>query len=237
MYIRCPKCGRRGHLPDKWAPEAHSLRCRKCRALFKTPELAHSTTGQAVVAGFDAIAGVGRSDTRSAYLNDALFSGFDDPVVGTRLAGPGDSNYELTFTLGDTEGDSEPEWGPISELTSPEPPSSDEIPVLAPSSIESGESWAYRFLRLWRTRLIVTASILFGVGLPVLVYLLFQLLGPRATPDRTAAALIAGLASALALLMLSIPLILLTSLMADLVREVRRLGDLSTDRTRERNQS
>ncbi len=203
--------------------------------MFKTPELAPSGAGQALTAGFDAIAGVGRAETRSAYRNDGFFSGFDDPPVGTRLASPGDSNYELTFTLGDAEGESDPEWGPIPDSTSPEPPSSDEIPVLAPVSIESDESWAYRFLRLWRTRMIVTASVLFGVGLPVLGYLLFQLLRPGSAPDRTTAALIAGLASALALLMLSVPLLLLASFMAELVREVRRLGDLSTDRTNVRN--
>lgn len=218
-------------MPDKWAPEAHSLRCRKCRALFKAPKGAPQTAGQSVAAGFDTLAGVGRPELRSAYLNDGFYSGFDEPMVGTRAAGPGDSNYELTFTLADAEGDSNPGWDPLPDLPIPEPPSSDEIPVQALSSIEGGEPWAYRFLRLWGTRLIVAAMLLFGVGLPVLVYLLFRLLGPGATPDRTAAALIAGIAGALALLLLSVPMILLASFMAELVREVRRLGDLSTSRS------
>lgn len=232
MYIHCPKCGRRGRLPDAWAPEAYSLRCRKCQAMFTTPELASQAGDRGLAAGFDAIAGMGRKESRSAYLTDGYFSGFEEPMVATRPAGPGDSNYELTFTLGDAEGQSDPGWDAGIDLPAPELPSSDEIPVLRPADDALGpDSWPHRFLADWGARLIVAALVLVGTFLAVLIFLLARILGQGAPPDWTAAALVAGFAGAVALLMLSVPLILLAALMSQLVREVRRLGELPGDRT------
>src|SRR5262249_51201794 len=134
MYIRCPKCGRRGNLPDRLVPEAHSLRCRKCQANFPTPELARLAAERGAGPTFEPVAARARSKEPSAFLADGFFSGFDVPTESPRRLGPGDSNYELTFTLGDPGGDSSTDWDAQPGDLAPEPPSSDEIEAVVPTA-------------------------------------------------------------------------------------------------------
>lgn len=223
MYIRCPKCGRRGHLPDRLVPEAHTLRCRKCQAQFKTPELTGVATDRGNGPRFDPMTGLDRSEPASPYMTDGFFSAFDDSLVSARKPGPGDSNYELTFTLGDAEGDSGADWDAEADVFEPESPSSDEIPVHSPPAVAtSPEPWHHRFIVSWGPRLIMAALAMIGVSVPVIAYMLWKMLGTAEPLDRPAPALIAGFACSIALMMVSVPLILLAAFMAELVHEVRR---------------
>ncbi len=118
MMIQCPKCDRMGYLPDRLAPEAHSLRCRKCKANFLTTELAVKEGLQR--RGVDdswrgtAMDTPGASQSRqkaAPFLAEGIFGRFDQPEPPLRALGPGDSNYEMTFSLDDTGGDSDRRLG------------------------------------------------------------------------------------------------------------------------------
>lgn len=223
MYIPCPKCGRRGQLPDRWVPQAHSLRCRRCGALFKTPELARSPAEVGTGAAFDSVSPLGRGDKSSAFVEDGFFRGFDDELIAPREAGPGDSNYELTFTLRDAEGDSGPEWPAARDEVAVEAPSSDETPALTSSAAPAGpEPWPYRFIEVWGLRLIVAALILIGALIPTTAYLVWHTI--RSGPDLgiSTPALIAGFACVIAVLMIAVPLLLLAASLTEFARDLRR---------------
>lgn len=225
MYIRCPKCGRRGQLPDRWIPEAHTLRCRRCRAMFKTPELARMSADVGVGPGFDSVSKVAREDQPSAFMTDGYFSGFDDPLLSPREPGPGDSNYELTFTLQDAEGDPDSDWDSDTAEFVGEAPSSDEIPAPTPAAAISGlDPWPQRFIEAWGLRLIVSAMILIGALVPTIAYLVWRTIRSGPNLDVPTPTLIAGFACALALLMIAVPLILLAASLTQLVRDLRRLS-------------
>lgn len=220
MYIRCPKCGRRGHLPDRWAPEAHSLRCRKCRALFQTPELTGQAAERGAGPGFDSMVGNGPPEAPAAFLADGFFSGFDGDLDGARKTGPGDSSYELTFTLQDAEGDSD--WDADTDEMEAEAPSSDEIPATSRAvATPEPAPWHRRFIASWVPGLIATALALIAVSVPLIAYLLWRTLGsaqPLAVP---ASPIIAGLAALVGLLMIAVPLLLLAAASTELARDVR----------------
>jgi hypothetical protein len=227
MYIRCPKCGRRGQVPDRWVPEVHSLRCRKCQALFKTPELARIAAEVGVSPSFEPMANLGRAEEPGSFMADGYFGGFDDDAMEPpRTPGPGDSNYELTFAIREVDGESGSGWDTETPDVEPEAPSSDEIPALTTGS---AERWHHRFIESFGLVLIVLALALIAIAVPTIGYLLWQTLGSVPPPAFPSPTLIAGLACAVGLLMISVPLILISAFLSDLVRDSRR-RDQPSDR-------
>ena len=223
MLIRCPKCGRRGNLPDRWVPEAHTLRCRKCRAMFKTPDLAPLGAERGAGPAFDPIAGRARVEPPASYIAEGFFSGFEEPLVAPRKAGPGDSNYELAFTLADPEGDSGSDWDTEPDEIAPEAPSSDDITALRPLPSPVAETWHRRLIESWSLGLIVAALVLAVVSIPTFAYLLWLTLGSAGSIDLPTPALVAAFACSIAMLTISVPLLLLAAAVTELIREVRRL--------------
>jgi hypothetical protein len=174
--------------------------------------------------GFHPTEGLGRPDQASSFVADDYFSAFDDPLVASREPGPGDSNYELTFTLHDAEGDPDSDWDAETEEYEPEAPSSDEIPVASPAAEPPGpDSWHHRFIESWGLRLIAAALALIAISVPIIAYLLWRIFGSGKPLDFPTPTLIAGFACAVALLMISVPLLLLAASVTELARDVRRL--------------
>ncbi len=225
MYIRCPNCGRRGFLPDRLVPEANSLRCRKCRAQFLTPELAGKASGRGAGPPFEGKGGGPTREKPGSYLADGFFGGFDGSD-SPREVGPGDSNYELTFTLRDTRGDSDDDWEAATEEES-EAPSSDEIEAveMAIDRSSSPESWHHRFLVAWGPLWIGGVLALIAVTIPIVGYLLWRTLAGGGDVSGPSPVLVAGLACTVALLVISVPLVLLAAGLTELVRDVRGLRD------------
>ncbi len=229
MYIRCPKCGRRGHLPDRWAPGARSLRCRRCHANFPMPELAGVAAERQAGSAFGPAAARSRSPEPAEFLVDGFLGGFDASAGMPRRLGPSDSNYELTFTLHDAGGDSgaESDWDAQTDEIRPEAPSSDEIEALVPAATPTGgpEPWQHRFIETWGPVLIGVVLGLLAVAIPSIGYLSWRALGGGPAPGLHAPTLIAGFAGVVALLMIALPLILLAASVTELARDVRRLRD------------
>jgi hypothetical protein len=224
MYIRCPKCGRRGFLPDRLVPEANSLRCRKCRAQFLTPELAKLSSERVAGPAFDP-KGAGTKREREkpgSFLTDGFFGGFEDSESPREL-GPGDSNYELTFTLRDARGDSDDDWEAATGEIESEAPSSDEIEAVSMSRDASAGpgSWHHRFIVAWGPLWIGAVLALIAITIPVVGYLLWRTLGGAGEVDTPSPTLVAGLACTVALLVISVPLMLLAACLTEVVRDVR----------------
>ncbi len=158
----------------------------------------------------------------ATFLADGYFSGYDDESGSPRERGPGDSNYELTFTLRDLGGESGTDWDAPAHGIEPEPPSSDEIPAVIPTVAgRVSDAWHVRFVESWGRVVIGAALGLIAVALPVIVYLLWREIGG----GRPSPTLIAGFACAIGLLMISIPMMLVATCLTELVRDVRRLRE------------
>jgi hypothetical protein len=215
-------------------PEATSLRCRRCRAHFTTPELARLGAERGGGPTFGAPGGVGLAEEPAEFLTEGFFSGFDDPLEAARPRGPGDSNYELTFSLHDLGGDTSGDWDATMPSIEPEVPSSDEIEAIAPTPAASRErdSWHVRFVESWGLALIGAAVGLIALAIPVIAYLLWRALAGGTTVGGPLATVIGGFACAVALLMISIPLILLATCFTELARDVRRLREYLERRAR-----
>jgi len=158
MMIRCPKCDRMGYLPDDLAPEARSLRCRRCKANFLTADLAvkerHPHRGvDESWRGTMETPGARQSRQNAApFLSEGMFGRFDNPEPPLRTLGPGDSNYEMTFSLEDPRGDADVDWEKDpDDFLEPEAASSDEIEALKPMGAGPGGSdpWFYGFIVSW----------------------------------------------------------------------------------------
>jgi hypothetical protein len=225
MYIRCPNCGRRGFLPDHLVPEANSLRCRKCRAQFLTPELAGRAAERGAGSPLDGNGGGPTREKSGSYLADGFFGGFD-ASDSPREAGPGDSNYELTFTLRGTRDDSDDDWEAAREDVS-EAPSSDEIEAveMAIDRSSASETWHHRFLVAWGPLWIGGVMALIAVTIPIVGFLLWRMFAGGADVSIPSPILVAGLACTVALLVISVPLVLLAAGLTELVRDVRGLRD------------
>jgi hypothetical protein len=226
MHIRCPNCGRRGILPDRLVPEASSLRCRKCRAQFLTPALAGKVADPGARPPFD---GNGSGPTREqpgSYLADGFFGGFD-ASESRRELGPGDSNYELTFTLREARADSDDGWEAATEESQSEAPSSDEISTvkLAIDRSSATESWHHRFLSAWGSLWIGGVMALIAVTIPIVGHLLWRTFEGGTDVGIPPPILVAGLACTVALLVISVPLVLLAAGLIELGRDVRGLRE------------
>ncbi|MHB1559248.1 MAG: zinc-ribbon domain-containing protein [Isosphaeraceae bacterium] len=226
MFIRCPNCGRKGHLPDHLAPEANSLRCRRCRANFPTPELARRAPARDEVPASVPADGFSARVEAQGFLTDGYFRGYDDAEPGRSL-GPGDSNYELIFTLRDAEPDAGDGWEADPEATDVdiEAPSCDEIPALAPTaSAASGLApWHHRFIESWGLLCVGSVVAMIAVMVPLEGYLIWRSL--EGGSGTALPAMVGGLACVLALLLVSLPLLLLATSLPALVRDIRGLRE------------
>ncbi len=226
MYIRCPHCGRKGYLPDRLAPEANSLRCRRCKAHFLTPELSQQALANEGGAGSGRADGFSTRSESRAFFTDGYFGGYDDNEPA-RPHGPGDSSYELIFTLQDTEGDSGDDWeaGPLAGEV--EAPSSDEVPALSatPASPRARdvEPWHHRFIESWGMVCVGAVVAMIAVVVPLEAYLIWRSFTGGSGVALTAT--VAGLACALALLVVAVPLLLLATSLPELVRDIRGLRE------------
>ncbi len=194
-------------------------------AVPSTPELARKGAERAH--GLRRLRGNGgRSESTEkpgSYRADGFFGGFD-ASDSPREAGPGDSNYELTFTLRGTPGDSDDDWEAATEEMS-EAPSSDEIEAVELASDRSSapESWHNRFLVAWGPLWIGGVLALIAVTIPDSSD---TCSGGRSRRDDPRPAgpspiLVAGLSCTVALLVISVPLVLLAAGLTELVRDVR----------------
>ncbi len=226
MFIRCPNCGRKGHLPDHLAPEANSLRCRRCRANFPTPGLARLAPARdEVPASVPADGFSGRVEAQG-FLTDGYFRGYDDAEPGRPL-GAGDSNYELIFTLEDAGPDPGDGWEDDRTATDVdiEAPSSDEVPALAPTAPAARglAPWHLRFVESWGLICVGAVVAMIAVMVPIEGYLIWRSF--QGGPGTALPAMVGGLACALALLLVSVPLLLLATSLPELVRDIRGLRE------------
>lgn len=232
MYIRCPNCGRRGHLPDRLAPEASSLRCRKCKAHFLTPELSLAGSRGGVE---QAEGGRAREQARP-FAGEDFFSAFVDDGEIERELGPGDSNYELPFSLRDGMRDRGDGWVAVDMAMEPEAPSSDEIEAIAPTAelaVQDTIRPRTPVDRLLAWGRIAWMGLLLGLiaaGTPVVVHLVWRAVSSGTESPSPSPTLVAGLACALALLMLAVPLSLLAGMLPEgLIARLRpREGSAAT---------
>ncbi len=231
MMIRCPKCDRVGHLPDRLAPEARRLRCRRCNANFSTAEVAvksakphrgadDSWRGAAID---PSTAGSSRQ-----ILGKGIFGRFDEPATTLRSLGPGDSNYEMAFSLDDPRDDSGADWEKEGEdFFEAEAPSSDEIEAIRPGQAEPPrpESWYYGFIVAWAKPLCIGVLGFVAFSVLVIGFLVASSLGvagPQIIPTSIQALIVASLGT-IALLMIGVSMIFQSVFLADLARNVKRM--------------
>jgi hypothetical protein len=235
--IRCPKCDRMGFLPDRLAPAARSLRCRKCKANFLTTELAVEEVRQH--GGVDESWRGTAMDTpvlsqsrqkATPFRADGMFGRFDEPERPLRALGPGDSNYEMTFSIGGAPDDPGIDWERDAEdFLEPEAPSSDEIAAViprGPGQVRS-DPWFYAFIGSWGRPFCF--GVLGFVGFSVLVIGLLvanglHVLGSQAIPTSIQALIVASLGT-IALLLIGTAMIFQSAFLADLARTIHRMPD------------
>jgi hypothetical protein len=231
MMIRCPKCERVGHLPDRLAPEARSLRCRKCKENFSTTELAVKAGGKQRRATDDSwrgaaleTPGAGQSRRKAApFLADGLFGRFGDPAPPLRTLGPGDSNYEMTFSIDDARKDSGVGWDKDDDdLFETEAPSSDEIEAIIPGDPASlrPDRRSYGFM-VARGRTLCLGVLGFVAISVVLIGFLVAsnlgMIGGRVIPESLQALIVASVGT-IALLLIGASMIFQSVFLAELVR-------------------
>ena len=109
MMIRCPKCDRVGYLPDRLGPRHGPYVAGDARPISRQPRW---PSGRAKLhRGADdswrgAAMGPSTAGPSRQILGEGIFGRFDEPATTLRTLGPGDSNYEMTFSLDDTREDS-----------------------------------------------------------------------------------------------------------------------------------
>jgi hypothetical protein len=231
MMIRCPKCERVGYLPDRLVPEARSLRCRKCKENFSTTELAVKDGGKQRRVSDDSwrgaaleTPGAGQSRQKAApFRADGLFGRFGDPTPPLRTLGPGDSNYEMTFSIDDARGDSDIGWDKDDDdLFEAEAPSSDEIEAMIPSGAESARPapGSYGFMVSWGRTLCLGVLGFVAISVVLIGFLVASslgMIGVRVIPESIQALIVASVGT-IALLLIGASMIFQSVFLAELVR-------------------
>lgn len=243
MMIRCPKCDRVGHLPDRLAPEARSLRCRRCQANFSTTEIAlkaskQRSIGAAPWRGASLEPPLPTPALKSApYRADGHYSRFDEPGAPLRELGPGDSNYEMTFSLEDSGPESGDDWeAGREEDPEIEAPSSDELEAIvpAPTLPPEPEPWSYRYVLSWGR--VLCFGVLGFVALSVaiigfLVACSLGMVGGLVLPAATQAFIVACFGTA-SLLLIGLAMVFQSVFLADLTRTIDRTRETEARRAR-----
>ncbi len=225
------------------SPEARSLRCRRCQANFSPTEIALNSNkqrsmGAAPWRGAALESPLPTPSLKSApYRADGHYSRFDEPEAPLRELGPGDSNYEMSFSLEDSGTESGDDWeAELENDPEIEGPSSDEIEAIMPASTRSPEPepWFYPFLMSWGR--ILCFGVLGFVSLSVviigfLVACSLGVVGGLVVPAATQAIIVACFGTA-SLLLIGLAMIFQSVFLADLARTVYRMREPESRQSR-----
>jgi len=225
MKIRCPNCGRMGSLPDRVAADAHSLRCRRCSSNFRMSRV----TGQGVESrlGTDVEVPVSAraATTAPSFLSEGFIAGWDEHEPAMQHLGPGDSHYELTFTLGDPSGETAVDWsGGSGEHDLADEGPSGEVVAPRDGAAAPADPWSYRFIASSGRLLFYVGLALAVCSLPLLGLLLVRIFG-GSPAGSTTLALVVGSLAAMSFLLISASMAASNLLLVDLARNVRQLRD------------
>ena len=193
--------------------------------MFRVPALAGTGAERAAVPVYEGIDVPVSSRQPAGYLPDGFYNAFEDVIAPPRPAGPGDSNYEMAFTIHHEDDDASSEWdagsAPRPDEIEAEAPSSDEIAALtAPEP--AGATWHHRFIQDWGRVIIFCALGLIAAAALTIGYLAWRIAASAQNLETAAPILIAGFACAAGMLIVAVPLLLIAASMTDLVRDLRR---------------
>jgi len=205
---------------------------------FSTPRLAigesgsHANGADSWVGPASGPALAGRAlETSAPHRADGFFSGFDGTEPSSRDLGPGESHYELTFTLNDGRGDSGVDWaGPAANGLDAERPNTEEIEAVGPLERAPGP-WYDHFLDSWGQRLFSIAAGCVAFAVLLIGALLMRSLivgdgdGDGPTVATTRLSLVLASIGTIALLLVGLLAGFLSFLLADLARSLRRPRD------------
>ena len=225
MKIQCPHCGRTGSLPEHLAAETQSLRCRRCSATFRRSAVSRQGIEPRLSTDVELPVAARATAAASSFVSDGYFAGWDEDEAPMRLLGPGDSQYELTFTLGEPIGETALDWpaGSGEDAFADEGPSG-EVAAARGRAGASLDPWSYRVIASSGRLMFYGGLGLAGLALPLLGFLLARILGDGASSTGTLA-LVVGSVAALAFLFLSLSMTALNILLVDLARNLQRQRD------------
>jgi zinc-ribbon domain len=133
MLIQCPKCKRKGDIPDRFGLAAHSVRCRTCQTQFTTVPLTAREHSDLLTSPLNEA-----PDTQIAanharpHLPSFRIDGERNDIDSLPAArGPGDSHYEWPVISDMEQDDSQVE---LPAFTASDEPSSDDLPAFEPDS-------------------------------------------------------------------------------------------------------
>jgi hypothetical protein len=164
--------------------------------------------------------------TAPSFLSDGFFAGWDEHEPAMQHLGPGDSHYELTFTLGDPSGEAAVDWaaGSGEDALADEGPSG-EVVVPHGGSAAPADPWSYRFIASSGRLLFYVGLALAVCSLPLLGFLLVRIFGGSPAADSTTLALVVGSLAAMSFLLISVSMAASNLLLVDLARNVRQVRD------------
>ena len=172
------------------------------------------------------------------FLSDGLFGRFEEPSPPLRTLGPGDSNYEMTFSIEDARADSDADWEKeTGDFLEAEAPSSDEIEAIIPGRKESPSSgpWFHDFIVSWGRTLCLVVLGFVGVSVLVIGFLVassLRVTGGLAIPASIQAMIVASLGT-FALILIGAAMIFQSVVLAELVRTIHRMNDPENRLSRE----
>jgi hypothetical protein len=180
----------------------------------------------------DVAVAAGAPVVEAAGSRDGFVAGWDDDEGPMGQLGPGDSHYELTFTLGEASGETDAAWPAFSGVdgVADEGPSGE---FVAPGGRSEGWSdpWSYRLITSSGRVLFFLALGFAALSLGLLGFLLIRILGGSPSGNSTTLALIIGSVAAVSFLFVSLSLTALNLLLAELARSLRRQRDPSERET------
>ncbi len=209
MLIQCPKCERKGDIPDRFGLTPHSVRCRTCRTQFTTVPLTDNKKGNRLSTPLDETPDaeilVNLSRPRSPLFRADVDVNEIGPLLDVR--GPGDSHYEWPVIREVDIDDSQVE---IPAFSADDPESSDELPTLAPDppseEILVAESSQFASASLFARYRIAIATLIRLVSLAILGFFVFQVVSNAQTVGTSIMALVVGCLALASLLLLSMTL-------------------------------
>jgi hypothetical protein len=157
-----------------------------------------------------------------------FFAGFDEGDPSSYKRSPGDSHYELTVPIQPGAGDSGDDW-PAMSASDPAPEEGWSAPSAEPATVEilAPEPAYYRLIESWGRLQFFSAMSFGALSLAGLCALLVLTLSGRPIWDSSISALVVGLLGIIAFIFLSLATTVLSVLVLDLARNIRRLRVLA----------
>ena len=175
MLIQCPKCQRKGDIPDRFGLTPHSVRCRTCQTKFMTVPLGLPHSGDRPT--MPLLVNSTEEHSLCRHVSPPSFGDFPagEVVSTTDEHGPGDSHYEWPV-IDDTDADeSQVE---LRTFAAEDHESSDEIPVISPESpsgeIVIGEPTSHRSAAISARYRFAAAIVIRVLLLSILGYFILQ---------------------------------------------------------------